>query len=303
MSAQPSIHPAQVIAGKVHAAHLTDTTRAGVARFVETHGFPPGLAVIQVGENPASTIYVRNKVRKTEAVGMRSVAHHLAASISQSALLDIIARLNADPSVHGILVQLPLPAHINRDAVLDAIAPEKDVDGFHVTNAGKLAVGRRDGLIPCTPMGCLILLKSVRKNLAGLHAVVIGASNIVGRPMASLLLAEGCTVVVTHLKTRNVAEETRRADIVVVAAGHAGLVRGDWIRPGALVIDVGISRIETPQGTRIAGDVAFDEVAPHAGAITPVPGGVGPMTIACLLHNTLRAAQSAQAEKQKGSPP
>ncbi|NLI28135.1 MAG: bifunctional methylenetetrahydrofolate dehydrogenase/methenyltetrahydrofolate cyclohydrolase FolD [Acetobacter sp.] len=255
-------------------------------------GITPGLAVVLVGDDPASEVYVRSKIRKTKAVGMNSFCHRLPSDTSQSALLDLIATLNADPDIHGILVQLPLPLHIQRDAVLDAISPEKDVDGFHVLNAGKLAVGRTDGMIPCTPRGCMILLRQVLPSLAGLHAVVIGCSNIVGRPMARLLLNEGCTVVVTHLQTRDVAAEARRADILIVAAGHPGLVRSNWVKPGAVVIDVGINRITTPNGTTIVGDVAFDEVADHAKAITPVPGGVGPMTIACLLQNTLQAAQN-----------
>lgn len=255
-------------------------------------GITPGLAVVLVGDDPASEVYVRSKIRKTKAVGMNSFCHRLPSGTPQSDLLDLIATLNADPNIHGILVQLPLPLHIQRDAILDAISPEKDVDGFHVLNAGKLAVGRTDGMIPCTPRGCMILLRQVLPLLAGLHAVVIGCSNIVGRPMARLLLNEGCTVVVTHLQTRDVAAEARRADILIVAAGHPGLVRSNWVKPGAVVIDVGINRITTPNGTTIVGDVAFDEVADHAKAITPVPGGVGPMTIACLLQNTLQAAQN-----------
>jgi methylenetetrahydrofolate dehydrogenase (NADP+)/methenyltetrahydrofolate cyclohydrolase len=281
----------KLINGVAFARQLRSEIRQEAESLHAVHGILPTLAVVMVGEDPASAVYVRNKIRATEQAAMRSVSHHLPASTSEAELLGLIATLNADETVHGILVQLPLPAQIDRDAVLDAISPAKDVDGFHIVNAGLLAVGRHDGFIPCTPMGCMMLLHSVLPELAGLHAVVVGCSNIVGRPMARLLQQAGCTVTVTHLQTRNVAAETRRADIVVVAAGHPGLVRGDWIKPGAVVIDVGINRAETPQGARIVGDVAFDEVAPHAAAITPVPGGVGPMTIACLLQNTLRAAQ------------
>ncbi|WP_254907048.1 MULTISPECIES: bifunctional methylenetetrahydrofolate dehydrogenase/methenyltetrahydrofolate cyclohydrolase FolD [Acetobacter] len=280
---------AVMINGKAVAKVMTNTIAREVAT-LQAHGITPGLAVVLVGDDPASTIYVRSKVRKTEAVGMHSVCHRLPADTTQQALLALIHALNADSAIHGILVQLPLPPHIQRDAVLDAIDPAKDVDGFHVLNVGKLAVGRADGMIPCTPMGCMILLRRFLPSLSGLHAVVIGSSNIVGRPMARLLLNEGCTVVVTHLQTRDVAAEARQADILIVAAGHAGLVRGDWVKPGAVVIDVGINRIDGPNGPTIVGDVAFDEVADRARAITPVPGGVGPMTIACLLQNTLRAA-------------
>ena len=281
----------KLINGRAFAARLRRDIREEAHALHAQHGILPTLAVVMVGEDPASAVYVRSKVRATEEAGMRSVAHHLPGDATEEELLTLIATLNADASVHGILVQLPLPQQIRRDAVPDAIAPEKDVDGFHIVNAGRLAVGRRDGFVPCTPLGCLMLLKSVLPSLAGQQAVVIGASNIVGRPMAQLLQQEGCTVTVTHLKTRDVAAETRRADIVIAAAGHAGLVRGDWIKPGAIVIDVGINRVQTEDGSRIVGDVAFDEVLPHAAAITPVPGGVGPMTIACLLQNTLHAAR------------
>ncbi|MCE0742305.1 bifunctional methylenetetrahydrofolate dehydrogenase/methenyltetrahydrofolate cyclohydrolase FolD [Acetobacter sicerae] len=285
------VSDATLIDGKAFARRLRHDIRDQAQGLHARHGVLPTLAVVMVGEDPASAVYVRNKVRATEEAGMRSVSHHLPQSTTQDELLDLIAGLNADQSVHGILVQLPLPEQIDRDAILDAINPEKDVDGFHIVNAGRLAVGRQDGFIPCTPMGCMMLLRSVVPNLAGLHAVVIGCSNIVGRPMARLLQQAGCTVTVTHLKTRDVAAETRRADIIVVAAGHAGLVRGDWVKDGAIVIDVGINRVETGSGSRLVGDVAFDEVSPRAAAITPVPGGVGPMTIACLLQNTLQAAR------------
>lgn len=286
---------AVLLNGQAEARVMTNTITREVAA-LRTRGVTPGLAVVLVGDDPASAIYVRSKVRKTEAVGMHSICHRLPADITQQALLALIQTLNADRAIHGILVQLPLPAHIQRDAVLDAIDPAKDVDGFHVVNAGRLAVGRTDGMIPCTPMGCMILLRRCLPSLSGLHAVVIGCSNIVGRPMARLLLNEGCTVVVTHLQTRDVAAEARRADILIVAAGHPGLVRGDWVKPGAVVVDVGINRVNGPKGPAIVGDVAFDEVASHARAITPVPGGVGPMTIACLLQNTLRAADLVAAK-------
>ena len=285
------VSDAKLIDGKAFARRLRHDIRDQVQGLHARHGVLPTLAVVMVGEDPASAVYVRNKVRATEEAAMRSVSHHLPQSTTQDELLDLIAGLNADQSVHGILVQLPLPEQIDRDAILDAINPEKDVDGFHIVNAGRLAVGRQDGFTPCTPMGCMMLLRSVVPNLAGLHAVVIGCSNIVGRPMARLLQQAGCTVTVTHLKTRDVAAETRRADIIVVAAGHAGLVRGDWVKDGAIVIDVGINRVETGSGSRLVGDVAFDEVSPRAAAITPVPGGVDPMTIACLLQNTLQAAR------------
>ncbi|MBO1324627.1 bifunctional methylenetetrahydrofolate dehydrogenase/methenyltetrahydrofolate cyclohydrolase FolD [Acetobacter sp. TBRC 12305] len=291
-SADTTLPPTRLIDGKAFAQRLRHDLREQALALHAQAGVLPTLAVVMVGDDPASGVYVRSKIRATEQAGMRSVSHHLPGHTSEAELLGLIATLNANPLVHGILVQLPLPPQIRRDAVLDGIAPEKDVDGFHVVNAGRLAVGRRDGFIPCTPMGCLMLLKSVRPVLAGLQAVVIGCSNIVGRPMARLLQQEGCTVTMTHLRTRDVAAEARRADIIVVAAGRAGLVRGDWVKPGAIVIDVGINRVETPDGARIVGDVAFDEACPHAGAITPVPGGVGPMTIACLLQNTLQAARN-----------
>ncbi|GCE88920.1 methylene-tetrahydrofolate dehydrogenase [Komagataeibacter diospyri] len=284
--------PGKLIDGRAFAAGISTEIAQEVSTLRARHHCVPGLAVILVGDDPASDIYVRSKVRKTTAVGMRSFPHRLPATTSQGVLLDLIAMLNVDDDVHGILLQLPLPARIDAKTVLDAIDPAKDVDGFHIVNAGKLSVGRDDGFIPCTPLGCLMLLKAERGDLSGLHAVVIGCSNIVGRPMAQLLLRERCTVVVTHINTRDVAAETRRADIVIVAAGHPGLVRGSWIKPGATVIDVGINRIHDDTGSHIVGDVAFSEVHAVAGALTPVPGGVGPMTIACLLHNTLRAAQA-----------
>jgi methylenetetrahydrofolate dehydrogenase (NADP+) / methenyltetrahydrofolate cyclohydrolase len=257
-------------------------------------GVVPGLAVVLVGEDPASQVYVRNKGRQTTAAGMQSFEHKLPATTSEEELLSLVARLNADPAVHGILVQLPLPPQIETSRVLDAIDPDKDVDGFHVINAGRLAVGL-DGLVPCTPLGCLLLLRAELGNLAGLHAVVIGRSNIVGKPVAQLLLRESCTVTIAHSRTRDLPGLCREADILIAAVGRAEMVRGNWIKPGATVIDVGINRVTKPDGkTRLVGDVAFQEAQGIAGRITPVPGGVGPMTIACLLHNTVKAAQRLQ---------
>ena len=253
----------------------------------------PGLAVVLVGDNPASAVYVRNKGRQTLAAGMASFEHKLPAHTSEAALLALIDQLNGDDAVDGILVQLPLPEQIDAQAVINAIDPAKDVDGFHVVNAGKLATGG-DALVPCTPLGCVMLLKDCLGDLAGRKAVIAGRSNIVGKPLALLLLAENCTVTLAHSRTRDLAGECRRADILVAAVGRPEMVRGDWIKPGAAVIDVGINRVDAPDkgpgATRLVGDVAFGEAAPVAGAITPVPGGVGPMTIACLLRNTVTAA-------------
>jgi methylenetetrahydrofolate dehydrogenase (NADP+)/methenyltetrahydrofolate cyclohydrolase len=286
---------ASLIDGKGFAEGLRARVGAAAARMKADHGLTPGLAVVLVGEDPASEIYVRNKGRATEAAGMNSFTHKLAADTGQPELLDLIARLNGDPAVNGILVQLPLPDQINADAVIDALDPTKDVDGFHLTNVGRLAAGRTDGLVPCTPQGCVMLLKDALGDLTGLHAVIVGRSNIVGKPMAHLLLGENCTVTVAHSRTRDLPAETRRADILVAAVGRARMIKGDWIKPGAAVIDVGINRIEAGDGkTRLAGDVDFDEALAVAGHITPVPGGVGPMTIACLLRNTL-IATAAQA--------
>lgn len=279
---------AALIDGKGFAAGLLTRLSDDVERLKTGTGRVPGLAVVLVGEDPASAIYVASKRRQTVAAGMRSFEHRLPAQTSEADLLALIAQLNGDPDVNGILVQLPLPAHLDAGAVIDAIDPAKDVDGFHIANAGRLATGQR-GLVPCTPLGCLMLLKEQLGELAGLNAIVVGKSNIVGKPMAQLLLAENCTVTVAHSRTRNLAELCRMADILVVAVGRPGLIRGDWIKAGATVIDVGINRVER-EGERaiIVGDVAFAE-AGHAGAITPVPGGVGPMTIACLLANTVTA--------------
>ena len=294
MTADPA--RATVIDGKAFAAGLVDRVAAAAARLETSHGEKPGLAVVIVGEDPASQVYVRNKGETTQRAGMRSDTHRLADTTTQADLLALIATLNADPGIHGILVQLPLPAHIDSSAVLDAIDPDKDVDGFHVVNAGRLAVGL-PGLVPCTPLGCLMLLKAELGELSGLNAVIVGRSNIVGKPMAQLLLGESCTVTVAHSRTRDLPALCRTADILVAAVGRPGMVRGDWVKPGAAVIDVGINRVpsrdpvKAAEGkTRLVGDVAFEEAAAMAGRITPVPGGVGPMTIACLLANTYTAA-------------
>jgi len=282
------------IDGKAFAATLVSDIAASVAALRATGGAQPGLAVILVGEDPASQVYVRNKARQTVASGMASFEHRLPVETSEAELLALVAACNADPAVHGILVQLPLPAAIDSLRVLAAIDPAKDVDGFHVTNAGKLAVGL-PGLVPCTPLGCLLLLRDTLGDLSGLHAVVLGRSNIVGKPMAQLLLAENCTVTIAHSRSRDLPGLCHSADILVAAVGRPGMVRGDWIKPGATVIDVGINRIAKPDGgTRLVGDVAYDEAQGVAGRITPVPGGVGPMTIACLLRNTLQAFRNSQ---------
>ena len=287
---------ARLIDGKAAAAALVERVSEAAARLRKDHGVQPGLAVVIVGEDPASQIYVRNKGERTREAGMRSDTHRLPDTTTQAELLAMIAALNADSGIHGILVQLPLPAHIDSAAVLAAIDPDKDVDGFHVVNAGRLAVGL-PGLVPCTPLGCLMLLKDRLGDLSGLNAVVLGRSNIVGKPMAQLLLAENCTVTIAHSRTRDLPAVCRSADILVAAVGRPEMVRGDWIRPGATVIDVGINRVPSrdPEkaaagGTRVTGDVAFEEASAVAAHITPVPGGVGPMTIACLLANTYVAA-------------
>lgn len=277
----------QVLRGDV----VADALCARIASDVTGMPAPPGLAVVLVGDDPPSQVYVRRKVAKASEVGIRSFEHRLDAATSQSDLLALIARLNADPAVHGILIQLPLPPQIDAGRVLDAIDPAKDVDGFHPVNVGRLSNGG-DGLVPCTPLGCMLLLDEVFDDFRGLKAVVIGKSNIVGKPVALLLLERECTVTVTHIHTRNLADIVRSADIVVVAAGSPGLVRGDWVKPGAVVIDVGITRVIGEDGkARIVGDVAATELD-HARVLTPVPGGVGPMTIACLLSNTVKAARA-----------
>ncbi|ARW10149.1 bifunctional methylenetetrahydrofolate dehydrogenase/methenyltetrahydrofolate cyclohydrolase [Acetobacter ascendens] len=290
-SSLPSDHQASLIDGKGFAAKMRQHIREDVLAFHEKHGVTPGLAVILVGNDPASEVYVRNKAVQTHHAGMRSFMHMLPENTSEAELLALIDRLNKDPEIHGILVQLPLPNGLDGRRVTNAILPEKDVDGLGEINAGRLAVGL-PSLIPCTPLGCLLLLRDQLGDMKGQHAVIIGASNLVGKPMALLLLAEGCTVSIAHIHTRDTAALARQADILVVATGCRELVRGDWIKPGATVIDVGITRIKTDDGkTRLVGDVAFDEAVKVAGRITPVPGGVGPMTIACLLKNTLTAAK------------
>lgn len=284
---------ARRIDGTAIAAQLGAKVAAEVARLNKEHGLEPGLAVVLVGSNPASEVYVRNKTAKTTATGMRSSLHKLPETVSESDLLAKVAQLNADPKVHGILVQLPLPPQIDPQKVIEAIAPAKDVDGFHPLTAGLLATGL-PGLRPCTPLGCVRLAKSVHPSLAGMEAVIIGRSNIVGKPLFHLLLAENATVTVAHSRTRDLAAVARRADLLFVAIGRPEFVKRDFIKPGATVIDVGINRVPADGGkTRLVGDVGFAEASEVAGAITPVPGGVGPMTIACLMLNTLSAACAA----------
>ncbi len=284
---------AEVIDGKAFAAGLRARIATQVRRLSADHGLTPGLAVVVVGEDPASQVYTRNKAKQSAEAGMSSFRHGLPAETGQAELLDLVAELNRDPAVHGILVQLPLPEQIDSQEVLAAIDPAKDVDGFHAVNVGRLSAGMTGAeapLVPCTPLGCLMLLKDRLGDLTGARALVVGRSNIVGKPMAQLLLAQNCTVTVAHSRTRDLAWECRNADILVAAVGRPGMIRGDWIKPGATVLDVGINRVETDGGHRLVGDVAFAEAVQVAGAITPVPGGVGPMTIACLLANTLTAA-------------
>ena len=282
---------AQIIDGKAFAEGLRGRVAVLAAQFETRAGRKAGLAVVLVGEDPASQVYVRSKGKQTVACGMASFEHKLPLDASEAALLDLVEHLNADPAVDGILVQLPLPAHLDEQKVIATISPDKDVDGFHVINAGRLAVGQ-PGFVPCTPLGCIMLLKDRLSDLSGLDAVVVGRSNIVGKPMAQLLLAESCTVTIAHSRTRNLPDVVRRADIVVAAVGRPEMVKGDWIKPGATVIDVGINRVPAGEEgkTRLVGDVDFVSAQAVAGAITPVPGGVGPMTIAVLLRNTLVAA-------------
>lgn len=290
-AAQP--HTAKLIDGKAFALGLRGRVAESVARLKLDHGLTPGLAVVLVGEDPASAVYVRSKHKATVEAGMASFEHKLPETTRQEELLSLIHQLNTDPAVDGILVQLPLPKQIDSHAVINAIDPDKDVDGFHVVNVGRLAAGIEGAMVPCTPLGSLMLLKDVHGSLAGLNAVVIGRSNIVGKPMAHLLLQESCTVTVAHSRTKDLPAVVRGADIVVAAVGRPEMVKGDWLKPGATVIDVGINRIPpaTPDGkARLVGDVDFAEAVQVAGAITPVPGGVGPMTIACLLRNTVVAA-------------
>ena len=281
---------ATIIDGKAFSANL----RADIARKVDIlkrdHGVTPGLAVVLVGEDPASQVYVRSKGKQTAEAGMNSYEHKLEVGTSQQDLLALIDQLNNDPDVHGILVQLPLPGHIDEESVINSVSVDKDVDGFHLSNVGRLSIGA-EGIVPCTPLGSIMMLKDHLGDLSGLKAIVVGRSNIVGKPMASLLLKESCTVTIAHSRTRDLPGECRQADIVVAAVGRPEMVKGDWIKPGATVIDVGINRIENEDGTtRLVGDVEFGSASEVAGAITPVPGGVGPMTIACLLHNTLQQA-------------
>jgi methylenetetrahydrofolate dehydrogenase (NADP+)/methenyltetrahydrofolate cyclohydrolase len=281
---------ARIIDGKAIAESLRARIGKKVAWLKETHGLTPGLAVVLVGEDPASQVYVRNKGLATEAAGMRSFTHRLPATASEDELLTLIAKLNGDPTVSGFLVQMPLPKQINPDRVIAAVDPAKDVDGFHLINVGRLASGVGGGLVPCTPRGCVILAKTaLGRDLSGVNAVVVGRSNIVGKPVAHLLLAENCTVTVAHSRTRDLAAVVRGADLVVAAVGRARMIKGDWIKPGATVIDVGINRVEVDGKARLVGDVDFEQAKRVAGAITPVPGGVGPMTIACLIENALRA--------------
>ncbi len=281
---------AQIIDGKQIAAELRGRVAEAVAGLKEQHGIAPGLAVVLVGEDPASQVYVGSKAKQTVEAGMRSFEHRLPAETGEAELLALVAQLNADDAVDGILVQLPLPKHINSTKVLETIDPAKDVDGFHPINAGRLATGER-ALAPCTPVGCIILAKTVAPSLKGLEAVVVGRSNIVGKPVAQLLLREDCTVTIAHSRTRDLPGVVRRADLLIAAVGRPQMIEGSWIKPGAIVIDVGINRIPAANGkTRLVGDVDFASAKQVAGAITPVPGGVGPMTVACLLRNTVEAA-------------
>ena len=283
---------AQVIDGKAFAAKVRDQVSEHVKLLKVEHGIVPGLAVVLVGEDPASQVYVRSKGKQTIEVGMHSEEHKLDIATSEADLLSIISRLNSDPAINGILVQLPLPKHLNEDLVINSIDPAKDVDGFHISNVGLLGTGQRS-MVPCTPLGCLMMLREHFGSLSGKDAVIIGRSNIVGKPMAQLLLGDSCTVTVAHSKTKNLKQVVSHAEVVVAAVGRAEMVPGDWIKPGAVVIDVGINRIPAPEKgegkTKLVGDVDYDSCSKVAGAITPVPGGVGPMTIACLLANTLTA--------------
>ncbi|MCP4489212.1 MAG: bifunctional methylenetetrahydrofolate dehydrogenase/methenyltetrahydrofolate cyclohydrolase FolD [Gammaproteobacteria bacterium] len=281
---------ATIIDGKAFSAKLRAEIAGKVEIVKKNHDLTPGLAVVLVGEDPASQVYVRSKGKQTAEAGMNSYEHKLSAETPQDELIKLIGQLNNDAKVHGILVQLPLPKHINEELVTNSVAANKDVDGFHLSNVGKLSIGA-EGIVPCTPLGSMMMLKDQPGSLSGKRAIVIGRSNIVGKPMAALLLAESCTVTIAHSRTEDLPGECRRADIVVAAVGRPEMVKGDWIKPGATVIDVGINRIEKEDGgTRLVGDVEFESAEKVAGAITPVPGGVGPMTIACLLHNTLQQA-------------
>ena len=280
---------AKVIDGKKYAEGLRARIATAIAGLKSEHDLEPGLAVVLVGEDLASQVYVRNKAKQTVEVGMKSVEHKLEASTAEADLLAVVEQLNNDPTIHGILVQLPLPDHIDENKVINSINPDKDVDGFHVINTGRLATGQ-ESLVPCTPVGSVMLAKDALGSLSGLEAVVIGRSNIVGKPVAQLLLKENCTVTIAHSRTKDLPGVVRRADLVIAAVGRAEMVKGDWLKPGACVIDVGINRIERDGKNRIVGDCDYEDCAKTAGSIPPVPGGVGPMTIACLLHNTVRAA-------------
>ncbi|MEM9716117.1 MAG: bifunctional methylenetetrahydrofolate dehydrogenase/methenyltetrahydrofolate cyclohydrolase FolD [Pseudomonadota bacterium] len=282
---------ATLIDGKAFAAKVRGQVADQVAKLKEEQGITPGLAVVLVGEDPASQVYVKNKHKSTIEVGMNSLEHRLDASTSEADLLALIDQLNNDPAVHGILCQLPLPDHLNEELVINSIVPEKDVDGFHISNVGLLGTGQKS-MVPCTPLGCLMMLRDHHGSLSGLNAVVVGRSNIVGKPMANLLLRDSCTVTIAHSRTKDIEAVCKQADILVAAVGRPEMITGDWVKPGATVIDVGINRIphpETEGKTKLVGDCDFDSCAEVAGAITPVPGGVGPMTIACLLANTLTA--------------
>ncbi|MGR3616798.1 MAG: bifunctional methylenetetrahydrofolate dehydrogenase/methenyltetrahydrofolate cyclohydrolase FolD [Paracoccaceae bacterium] len=284
---------ANIIDGKAFAATVREKVAGHVARLKEDHDITPGLAVVLVGEDPASQVYVRSKGKQTVEVGMNSIEHKLDADTSEADLLALVDQLNNDPAIHGILVQLPLPGHLNEDLVINSISPAKDVDGFHISNVGLLGTGQKS-MVPCTPLGSLMMLRDYHGSLSGMNAVVIGRSNIVGKPMAQLLLKDSCTVTIAHSRTKDLPDVVRRADIVVAAVGRPEMVPGDWIKEGATVIDVGINRIDAPEKgegkKKLVGDVDFASAAERAGAITPVPGGVGPMTIACLLANTVTAA-------------
>lgn len=288
---------ASLIDGKQVSQQVIDEVASEVTAFSAEYGFAPGLAVVLVGEDPASQVYVRNKVKRANEVGMNSIEHKLPIDCSQDVLNKLIDELNADPAVHGILVQLPLPAHLNEEEVIEAIAPDKDVDGFHPLNVGALATGEAT-LVPCTPLGCMIMLKQQCGDLSGKNAVVIGRSNIVGKPMAALLLQANCTVTIVHSRTQNIEAICSQADIVVAAIGRPEFVNASWVKPGAIVIDVGINAIEREGRRKLVGDVDFAAVEPIAGAITPVPGGVGPMTIACLMKNTLTAATALESKRE-----
>ncbi len=283
---------ATIIDGKEFAARVRGQVGVHVARLVADHGITPGLAVVLVGEDPASQVYVRSKGKMTLEVGMKSVEHKLDVNTSEADLLAVIEQLNNDPEIHGILCQLPLPKHLDEDLIINSISPAKDVDGFHISNVGLLGTGQKS-MVPCTPLGCLMMLRDHHGSILGMNAVVVGRSNIVGKPMAQLLLNDSATVTIAHSRTKDLADVVRGADIVVAAVGRPEMIPGDWIKPGATVIDVGINRLDAPEKgegkTRLVGDVHYESCAAVAGAITPVPGGVGPMTIACLLANTVTA--------------